>query len=47
MENKCEFCDKEILNKGSLKKHEYSCKKNPNRIVYTSNFIEYNKYKKK
>lgn len=31
----CQFCNKEINNKGSLKAHENSCKLNPNRVVKT------------
>ena len=41
--NLCEFCGKEINNKGSLVKHQNGCKLNPNRKVYKSNFIDYNK----
>lgn len=38
----CVHCLKEILNKGSLVKHQNGCKLNPNRIVYKSNFVKYN-----
>lgn len=38
----CEFCNKEINNKGGLVKHEKGCVKNPNRILYKSNFEGYN-----
>ena len=30
----CEFCGKDIANKGSLKAHEICCKKNPNRVKH-------------
>lgn len=31
----CIHCNREILNKGSLKAHEISCEKNPNRVRQT------------
>ena len=31
---KCQFCDKEINNRGSLTAHEMSCKSNPNKIIH-------------
>lgn len=34
MQIKCKFCDREIKNIGGLRKHEYSCKNNPNRISF-------------
>lgn len=30
----CIFCNREILNKGSLKSHEKCCKSNPNRVIH-------------
>ncbi len=30
----CQYCDREIVNKGSLIAHEMSCKLNPNRIQH-------------
>jgi hypothetical protein len=41
--NLCEFCGKEINNRGSLVKHQNGCKLNPKRKIYKSNFINYNK----
>jgi hypothetical protein len=37
----CEFCNKEINNKGGLIKHQNGCKLNPNRKNYKSNLIDY------
>ncbi len=31
----CRFCDKEIVNKGSLTSHELCCKLNPNAVKHT------------
>jgi hypothetical protein len=31
---KCQYCEREISNKGSLTAHEMSCKNNPNRIKH-------------
>ena len=31
---KCQYCEKQINNKGSLKAHEMCCKKNPDRIQH-------------
>jgi hypothetical protein len=31
---KCQFCDREIKNKGSLKAHEMSCQLNPDKIKH-------------
>ena len=31
---KCQFCEREIKNAGSLKAHEMSCKENPNRVKH-------------
>lgn len=31
---KCQFCQREIKNKGSLKSHEMCCKLNPNKITH-------------
>lgn len=31
---KCQFCEKEILNKGSLVSHEMVCNNNPNKIKH-------------
>jgi hypothetical protein len=39
---KCQFCQKEINNPGGLKKHEKGCLQNPQRIIYRSNFLDYN-----
>jgi len=39
---KCQFCQKEINNPGGLKKHEKGCLKNPQRVIYRSNFLDYN-----
>lgn len=38
----CVFCNKQILNAGGLKKHENGCLKNPNRVLYKNNFLDYN-----
>lgn len=35
----CQFCNKEINNKGSLKAHENSCKLNPNRVIRTRSVL--------
>lgn len=41
---KCDFCNKEILNAGSLAVHErYYCKLNPHKKSKKSNFTEYNR----
>jgi hypothetical protein len=34
MNNKCKFCNRKILNKGSLSAHEKTCQLNPNRIKF-------------
>ena len=34
MNLKCKYCDREILNRGSLAAHEMSCHQNPNRISH-------------
>jgi hypothetical protein len=34
----CQFCSKEIFNKGGFSKHVKGCKLNPNRIHYPTNF---------
>lgn len=38
----CQYCGKECKNSNSLKNHEIRCKCNPNRIIITSYFNEYN-----
>lgn len=38
----CQYCQKEINNKGGLVKHENGCKLNLNRTVYKSNFEIHN-----
>ena len=43
----CEFCGKFIDNPGSLKSHENCCLINPNRIPRLSNFVKWNKERKK
>ena len=30
----CVFCNRKILNKGSLKAHELSCRSNPNKVTH-------------
>jgi hypothetical protein len=42
----CKFCDKKCKNDNSLRNHERLCKKNPNKQIIVSNFIEYNKKRK-
>jgi hypothetical protein len=34
MDNKCIFCNRQILNKGSLIAHQKTCKENPNKIKF-------------
>ena len=34
MDNKCIFCSRQILNKGSLTAHQKTCKQNPNKIKF-------------
>lgn len=43
----CQFCKKICKNQNSLRNHERLCRLNPNRQEIVSNFIEYNKKRKK